>query len=93
MRKIVLGLILVSSLSVYCQTLGSGTTDIDGNNYSSVIIDTQEWTKENLNVSKYSDGTIIPQVTDPTEWANLTTGAWCYYNNEPSNATKYGKII
>ena len=92
MRKIVLGLILVSSLSVYCQTLGSGTTDIDGNNYSSVIIDTQEWTKENLNVSKYSDGTIIPQVTDPTEWANLTTGAWCYYNNDPLNGDTYGKL-
>jgi uncharacterized protein (TIGR02145 family) len=45
-----------------------------------------------LNVSKYSDGTPIPQVTDPTQWANLTTGAWCYYNNTTANGTTYGKL-
>ena len=92
MKKIVLGLILISSLSAFCQKLGSGITDIDGNNYNSVIIGTQEWTKENLNVSKYSDGTIIPQVTDPTAWVSLTTGAWCYYNNDSENGTTYGKL-
>ena len=75
-----------------CQTPGNGLTDIDGNNYNSVIIGTQEWMKENLNVSKYSDGTIIPQVTDPTQWANLTTGAWCYHNNNSANGTIYGKL-
>ena len=26
----------------------------------------------------YRDGTIIPEVSDNTEWANLTTGAWKY---------------
>ena len=76
----------------YSQTPGNGVTDIDGNQYNSVIIGTQEWQKENLNVSKYSDGTIIPQVTDPTQWANLTTGAWCYYNNDPVNGVIYGKL-
>ena len=76
----------------YSQTPGNGVTDIDGNQYNSVIIGTQEWQKENLNVSKYSDGTIIPQVTDPTQWANLTTGAWCYYNNDASNNATYGKL-
>ena len=75
-----------------CQTPGNGVTDIDGNTYNSVIIGTQEWQKENLNVSKYSDGTIIPQVTDPTQWANLTTGAWCYYQNNTANGVVYGKI-
>ena len=33
-------------------------TDIDGNLYNSVIIGSQEWVKENLNVSKYNDGLI-----------------------------------
>jgi uncharacterized protein (TIGR02145 family) len=92
MKKIVLGLILISSLSAFCQKLGSGITDIDGNNYNSVIIGTQEWTKENLNVSKYSDGTIIPQVTDPTAWFSLTTGAWCYNSNNIENSLNYGKL-
>jgi uncharacterized protein (TIGR02145 family) len=37
----------------------------------------------------YRDGTEIPQVTDPTEWENLTTGAWCYYDNDPTKPRFY----
>ena len=57
-----------------------------------VAIGSQTWTTKNLDVATYSDGTVIPQVTDPTEWANLTTGAWCYYNNDPVNGATYGKL-
>jgi uncharacterized protein (TIGR02145 family) len=71
---------------------GPNVTDIDGNVYQSVTNCGQTWTKQNLNVSKYSDGTLIPQVTDPTAWNNLTTGAWCYYNNDPANGAVYGKL-
>jgi uncharacterized protein (TIGR02145 family) len=67
-------------------------TDIDGNVYESVTICNQTWTKSNLNVSKYTDGTPIPQVIDPTQWANLTTGAWCYYENNTVNGPVYGKL-
>jgi uncharacterized protein (TIGR02145 family) len=58
----------------------------------SIVIGTQEWMEENLDVVTYRDGDIIPQVTDPTAWATLTTGAWCYYNNDPVNGAKYGKL-
>jgi uncharacterized protein (TIGR02145 family) len=85
-------IVLLLSVSTFSQTPGGGLTDIDGNNYNSVIIGTQEWQKQNLNVSKYTDGTLIPQVTDPTAWANLTTGAWCYSNNDPANGAIYGKL-
>ena len=34
----------------------------------------------------------IPQVTDPTQWLTITTGAWCYYNNDPANADTYGLL-
>jgi uncharacterized protein (TIGR02145 family) len=57
-----------------------------------VTIGTQTWTTKNLDVATYSDGTLIPQVTDPTAWAALTTGAWCYYNNTTANGTTYGKL-
>ena len=57
-----------------------------------VTIGTQIWSSTNLDVTTYRDGTPIPQVTDPTAWANLTTGAWCYYNNDPANGTIYGKL-
>ena len=71
---------------------GPNVTDIDGNVYASVTNCGLTFTKQNLNVSKYSDGTPIPQVTDLTAWANLTTGAWCYYSNTTSNGTTYGKL-
>jgi uncharacterized protein (TIGR02145 family) len=58
----------------------------------SITIGTQIWSSTNLDVTTYRDGTPIPQVTDPTQWANLTTGAWCYYNNDPANGTIYGKL-
>ena len=61
-------------------------------NAQNVTIGTQIWQSINLTVSTYSDGTLIPQVSDPTQWANLTTGAWCYYNNDPANGNVYGKL-
>jgi uncharacterized protein (TIGR02145 family) len=66
--------------------------DIDGNIYQLVTICNKTWTKSNLNVSKYGDGTPIPQVTNPSQWANLTTGAWCYYENNTANGPIYGKL-
>jgi uncharacterized protein (TIGR02145 family) len=71
---------------------GPNVTDIDGNTYQSVTNCGLAFTKQNLNVSKYSDGTPIPQVQDQTAWAGLTTGAWCYYNNDPANGAVYGKL-
>ncbi|MCX6183973.1 MAG: fibronectin type III domain-containing protein, partial [Flavobacterium sp.] len=47
---------------------GPNVTDIDSNTYQSVTNCGLTFTKQNLNVSKYSDGTAIPQVTDPTAW-------------------------
>jgi uncharacterized protein (TIGR02145 family) len=60
--------------------------------FPSVAIGTQIWSTTNLDVTTYRDGTPIPQVTDPTAWSNLTTGAWCYYNNNSANGTVYGKL-
>ena len=57
-----------------------------------VSIGTQTWQLRNLNVSTYRDGTPIPQVTNNIDWANLTTGAWCYYDNDPANEPIYGKL-
>jgi uncharacterized protein (TIGR02145 family) len=58
----------------------------------SVTIGTQIWSSTNLDVTTYNDGTPIPQVTDPLQWEILTTGAWCYYNNDPANGALYGKL-
>lgn len=57
-----------------------------------VTIGTQTWMLKNLDVTTYRNGDPIPQVTDPTAWANLTTGAWCYYENNSANGATYGKL-
>jgi uncharacterized protein (TIGR02145 family) len=57
-----------------------------------VVIGTQQWMRENLDVMTYRNGDVIPQVTDNTAWAGLTTGAWCWYSNSADNGTIYGKL-
>ena len=59
---------------------------------TTVLIGTQTWNRKNLNVTTYRDGTPIPEVQGATAWANLTTGAWCHYNNDPANDAIYGKL-
>ena len=57
-----------------------------------VTIGTQVWMTKNLNVSRYRNGDPIPQVTDLTQWFQLTTGAWCYYQNNSANGVVFGKL-
>ncbi len=83
---------LVLSKNVSTNMYGKGVMDIDGNLYKTVVIGKQEWMAENLKVSKYNDGTAIPNLSDEIEWQNNTTGAWCYYNNDNSNNATYGKL-
>ncbi len=52
----------------------------------------QSWMTKNLDVDTYRNGDAIPQVSNPTEWGALTTGAWCYYNNSAVNGAIYGKL-
>jgi uncharacterized protein (TIGR02145 family) len=70
----------------------SQVTDIEGNIYKTVLIDNQEWIAENLNVEHYCNGDIIPQIQDENQWKLLTTGAWCYQENNPENGKSFGKL-
>ena len=89
--------------------IASGTPTVEGNNQftlnikpslsfskqviSTATIGTQVWMKKNLDIATYRNGDAIPKVTDPAIWANLTTGAYCYYNNDSATyAAVYGKL-
>ena len=63
----------------------------DGNNntYDAVVINNQLWTTTNLYTTKYQDGTSIPNVTDTATWAALTSGAYCWYDNDYSTYGQY----
>ena len=88
MRK--LNVFIISLFAFY--SCSSDENSSNNSNIEFVTIGTQIWQSKNLDVETYRDGTPIPQVTDPTQWANLTTGAWCYYNNDPANNAIYGKL-
>jgi uncharacterized protein (TIGR02145 family) len=93
MKKITLIVLMLFTVLSYAQgeqLYADGTaTDQDGNSFELINYGTQDWAIENAEVVTYRDGTPIPQVTDPNEWANLTTGAWCYYDNDPSKGKLY----
>jgi len=57
-------------------------SDIEGNYYGTVRIGDQWWMSENLYVTKYHDGTLITNETDNDNWIRLSTGAYCWYNND-----------
>ena len=65
----------------------SGTyTGNDGKIYRTICINNYEWIADNLLETKYRNGDLIPEVSDPSTWINLTTGALCSYNNDWNNA-------
>lgn len=71
---------------------GNGVTDIDGNTYSSIIINGQEWMQQNLAVTKYRNGDLIPTGLSNGTWSATTSGAYAIYNNDTANNTLYGKL-
>mgnify|MGYP000102804080 CR=1 FL=1 len=72
------------------QLYADGTaTDQDGNSFEWISYGSQDWAIENTEVVNYRDGTEIPQVTSNGVWADTTTGAWCYYNNDPTKPKLY----
>jgi uncharacterized protein (TIGR02145 family) len=57
-------------------------TDFDGNIYQTVKIGTQTWLTQDLKVTHYTDGTLIPLVTNNAAWSSLLTPGYCWYDND-----------
>lgn len=60
-----------------------------------VTIGQQVWMTKNLDVSTFRNGDPIPQAKTDEEWVKAGENqqpAWCYYENDPANGAKYGKL-
>ena len=82
----------VLTIQIWRRAEATTVTDIDGNVYQTINIGDQEWMMENLKVTHYRDGTAISNVTDNALWGALTTGAYCFYNNNSNNGDTYGAL-
>jgi len=83
--------LICSSFLVSAQTV----TDMNGNEYKTVKYGLQEWMASNLNASTFLNGDSIPVAKSNEEWVKAGAEgkpACCYFNNDPENGKKYGKL-
>lgn len=60
-----------------------------------ITIGDQVWMTKNLNVDKFRNGDPIPEAKTDEDWIKAGENkqpAWCYYENDPANGEKYGKL-
>jgi uncharacterized protein (TIGR02145 family) len=73
-------------------------SDNSGNIYSTIQLGNQVWMSENLKTIKFKNGDVIDSTNQKTlyfnngDWSHLLTGAWSYYENEPTKNSLYGKL-
>jgi hypothetical protein len=101
-RSVVLAAVLVSACSSCGPQQGTkpppvpmptgSVTDVEVNVYPTIKIGQQEWMVENLKTTKYNDGSSIPNVTDNTAWAHLTSAAYSWIDNDVANKDTYGAL-
>lgn len=88
MRKVSLILSAVVMTAMMLSSCGSGAS-------KEVTIGKQVWMTQNLNVDKFRNGDPIPEAKTDEEWKKAGENgepAWCYYNNNPDNGDRYGKL-
>ncbi len=60
-----------------------------------VTIGNQEWMATNLSVDVFRNGDPVPHAESDEEWLQAGENkqpAYCYYNNDPENEKRYGKL-
>jgi uncharacterized protein (TIGR02145 family) len=93
--KNLLQLSIFSFLLAFHLKINAQVTDINGQTYKTVVIGSQTWMAENLNVDRFKNGDQILEAKTNEEWitaCNNFQPAWCYYQNDPKNGAKFGKL-
>ena len=86
-------LFTLSATTLFAQD--SKTTPPTANEYQTVTIGAQQWMSENLNVGTFRNGEPIREAKTKAQWEAAyknEAAAWCYYNNDPANGKKYGRL-
>ena len=82
-----------SEISFVTTEANSSLTDIDGNIYGTLTIGSQVWMKENLKVTHFGNGDLIP-TTNPSTLViteQLPKYQWAY-NGVENEAIRYGRL-
>jgi uncharacterized protein (TIGR02145 family) len=80
-------------LSAQLFVAGSGVTDVDGNEYPTVVyVSGQEWMAANLRTTRYSNGDSLIHAPTTFEWQDALGGAWCHFANDTANDVLRGKL-
>jgi len=67
----------------------------DGDALEAVKIGDQHWMVENLDVDRFRNGDPVPHARTEAEWEEAGKDgrpAWCYYDNDPKNGNRYGRL-
>jgi uncharacterized protein (TIGR02145 family) len=94
MKKVSLILSAVVMTAMMLNSCGEGASNEESAS-NEVTIGKQVWMSENLNVDKFRNGDPIPEAKTDEEWEKAGENgepAWCYYDNNPANGAKYGKL-
>jgi uncharacterized protein (TIGR02145 family) len=71
------------------------TSTLNAQEIETLQIGDQIWMLENLDVSYFRNGDVIPEVSDFEEWRKAGQNgkpAWCYYDNDSILGQKHGKL-
>ena len=94
MKKTILTIFIVAATTMLLSSCGGGTSN-ETPSSNEVNIGKQVWMTKNLDVSTFRNGDKIPEAKSDGEWkayGDAGEAAWCYYENNPANGTKYGKL-
>jgi uncharacterized protein (TIGR02145 family) len=91
----VINAILIFFLATVVVAQDRKMSPVTAGGFKSVTIGSQQWMAENLNVGVFRNGEPIPEAKTEAQWKaayKKEAAAWCYYNNDPANGKKYGKL-
>ncbi len=100
MKKANLILITIPMIAILLTSCNIGdskgeATAIELSKSMEVTIGKQVWMTKNLNVEKFRNGDPIPEAKTAEDWYKAGINkqpAWCYYNNNPDNEERFGKL-